>query len=106
MKISATETGPFDQCSVASVLQLSFKLTVDLEQDASVHTTEYQSLDRNLSSAHSEHQRLIIRIQTDTKICRGQMALNLSMIKRTCPCVCDGQLCVLLPGTVCHKRGK
>lgn len=66
------ETGPFDQCSMAKVLRLCFKLTTDLEQDASVYTTKYQSSDRNLGSAHSEHRGLIIRIETDTKICEGR----------------------------------
>lgn len=72
MKMNATGLGPFDQCPMANVLRLCFKLTADLEQDAFVYTTEYQSSDRNLGSAHSEYQRLIIRSETDTEICGGR----------------------------------
>lgn len=73
MKMNATWLGPFDQCPMANnVLRLCFKLITDLEQDAFVYTTEYQSSDRNLGSAHSEYQRLIIRSETDTEICGGR----------------------------------
>lgn len=113
MKTNATETEPFDQCSVANVLWLCFKLTTDLEQDASVYTTKYESSDRNLGSAHSEHRRLIIRIETDTKICEGRWHWIwvcwrehvLGFVMGSCLCICLVQ-CAIRGESDTGLRGK